>query len=78
MNASRKISAILLNLALITHVLLMAVNTSYGNTTQDFIITYINVRSLADTAEIYPGSSRVTLKVQAVYLNDTPAQKVVG
>lgn len=78
MNASRKISAILLNLALITHVLLMAVNTSYGNTMQDFIITYINVRSLADTAEIYPGSSGVTLKVQAVYLNDTPAQNVVG
>lgn len=78
MNALRKILVLMLNLALITHVLFIAVNTSYGDSAQDFTITHINVRSSVDTAEIYPGSSGVSLKVQAVYLKDTPAQNVVG
>ncbi|MEM3617667.1 MAG: hypothetical protein QXK47_01160 [Candidatus Bathyarchaeia archaeon] len=45
---------------------------------QDFRIIYVNVRSSADTAEIYPGSRRVSLKIEAVYQNTTTAREIVG
>ncbi|MEM2567599.1 MAG: hypothetical protein QXH20_03905 [Candidatus Bathyarchaeia archaeon] len=45
---------------------------------QDFRIVYVNVRSSADTAEIYPGSRRVSLKIEAVYQDTTTAREIVG
>jgi hypothetical protein len=45
---------------------------------QDFRIIYVNFRSSADTAEIYPGSRRVSLKIEVVYQNATTARGVVG
>jgi len=45
---------------------------------QDFHIIYVNVRSSADTAEIYPGSRRVSLKIEVVYKDATTAREVVG
>ncbi|MGB9714574.1 MAG: hypothetical protein ACPLZC_06335, partial [Candidatus Bathyarchaeales archaeon] len=52
-------------------------NRTFGEI-EDFRIVYFNVRSSADTAEVYPGSKRVDLKVEAVYQNSAPAQNVVG
>jgi len=52
-------------------------NRTFGEI-EDFRIVYFNVRSSADTAEVYPGSKRVDLKVEAVYQNSIPAQNVVG
>ena len=49
-----------------------------GDSPQDFRIIYVNVRSSADTAEIYPGSRRVSLKIEVVYKNATTAREVVG
>ncbi|MEM2105782.1 MAG: hypothetical protein QXV21_04870 [Candidatus Bathyarchaeia archaeon] len=79
MKASRKISStILIMITLVSQcTLILTRNITFGNT-QDFAITNVNVRSSVDTAYIYPGSSRVNLKIEAAYQNDTSAQNVVG
>jgi hypothetical protein len=54
-------------------------NRSFGEAAQDFSVIYVNVRSSADTAYIYPGSKRVDIKIEAVYQNSTAnAANVVG
>lgn len=78
MKTLKKILTIMLALALILPYLSIFANRTYGNATQDFNIVHVNVRSSADTVDIYPGSREVTLKVQAVYQNYTPAENVVG
>ncbi|MBX5321691.1 MAG: hypothetical protein QHH12_07455 [Candidatus Bathyarchaeota archaeon] len=78
MKTLKKILTLMLVLTLTLQYLSMLANRTYGNTTHDFNIVHINVRSSADTADIYPGSRGVTLKIQAVYQNDTPAMSVVG
>ena len=62
----------------ITFQLLVFTNLANGGSAEDFQVVYVNVRSSADTAEIYPGSKRVNLKIEAVYQNSTPADNVVG
>ncbi|MEM1540027.1 MAG: hypothetical protein QXJ07_01400 [Candidatus Bathyarchaeia archaeon] len=52
-------------------------NTVFGEPA-DFVIKNVNVRSSADTPNIYPGSRRVNLKVEAAYQNSTTARNVVG
>jgi hypothetical protein len=78
METLRKILTFILIFTLILQHAFILVNRTYGNSTEDFNIVYVNVRSSADTAEIYPGSKRVNLKVEAVYQNSTPAENVVG
>jgi hypothetical protein len=58
---------------------LLAQNIAFGNSSTDFVIRNVNVRSSADTPYIYPGSKRVDLKVEAAYQNSTAnATNVVG
>jgi len=51
----------------------------FWSTSEDLNIVNVNVRSAADTAFVYPGSKRVDLKIEVVYLNGTAnASSVVG
>ena len=52
-------------------------NIAFGEPT-DFVVKNVNVRSSADTPNIYPGSRRVNLKVEAAYQNSITARNVVG
>ena len=78
MKTLKKILSLMLALSLTLQCLAILVNRTYGGSTQDFNIIHINIRSSADTAEIYTGSREVTLKIQAVYQNETPSKSVVG
>ena len=69
---------LILVFALIFQYQLVFVNLTYGESNEDFQIVYVNVRSSADTAEVYPGSKRVNLKIEAVYQSVTSAGNVVG
>lgn len=74
----RKISATMLVMLLVLQCTVIFVqNVAFGEV-EDFAIKNVNVRSSVDTAHVYPGSSRVSLKVEAAYQNSTPAQNVVG
>ncbi|MEM3695072.1 MAG: hypothetical protein QXJ11_03840 [Candidatus Bathyarchaeia archaeon] len=78
MKAVRNISALtLITMLVLQCTFVFMQNAAFGNT-QDFVIKNVNVRSSVDTAYIYPGSSRVNLKIEAAYQNDTSAQNVVG
>ncbi|MDW8040408.1 MAG: hypothetical protein RMJ03_03155 [Nitrososphaerota archaeon] len=74
----RKCLTLMLLFTLIFQSTFAFINRTYGGRDEDFHIVYVNVRSSADTAEIYPGSRRVNLKIEAVYQNITPARNVVG
>ncbi|MGB9778081.1 MAG: hypothetical protein ACPLW8_01640 [Candidatus Bathyarchaeales archaeon] len=78
MKTLKKCLTIILTLTLILQHTTIFLNRTYGNSTEDFNIVYVNVRSSADTAEIYPGSKRVNLKIEVMYQNSTPAKNVVG
>ena len=52
-------------------------NIAFGEPT-DFVVKNVNVRSSTDTPNIYPGSRRVNLKVEAAYQNNITARNVVG
>lgn len=74
----KKMSSVMLVMMLVLQCTpIIMQNVAFGETV-DFVIKNVNVRSSADTAYIYPGSSRVNLKIEAVYQNVTPAQNVVG
>ncbi|MEM3699585.1 MAG: hypothetical protein QXL57_01805 [Candidatus Bathyarchaeia archaeon] len=78
MKALRKISTIILVTILVLQcIAIFTQNVAFGNA-EDFAIKNVNVRSSVDTAYIYPGSSRVNLKIEAAYQNGTPAQNVIG
>ncbi|MDH7476967.1 MAG: hypothetical protein QHH17_01130 [Candidatus Bathyarchaeota archaeon] len=78
MKARKKISTFMLAIMLISQCITIFMrNVAFGNA-EDFAIKNVNVRSSVDTAYIYPGSSRVNLKIEAAYQNGTPAQNVVG
>jgi hypothetical protein len=74
----KKCLTLIMVFALIFQYQLVFLNLTYGESNEDFHIVYVNVRSSADTAEVYPGSKRVNLKIEAVYQNVTPAGNVVG
>ncbi len=74
----KKCLTILLAFTVILQCTLVLINMAYMQLEEDFNIVYVNVKSSADTAEIYPGSKRVNLKIEAVYRNVTPARNVVG
>jgi hypothetical protein len=74
----KKCLILILVFALIFQYQLVFVNLTHGESNEDFHIVYVNVKSSVDTAEIYPGSKRVNLKIEAVYQNVTPAGNVVG
>ncbi|MGB9676287.1 MAG: hypothetical protein ACPL0C_03780 [Candidatus Bathyarchaeales archaeon] len=78
LKALKKISSAILVMMLVLQCIpILIQNVAFGETV-DFAIKNVNVRSSADTAYIYPGSSRVNLKIEAAYQNITPAQDVVG
>lgn len=74
----KKCLTILLVFTLIFQIAFTFTRGTYGGLDEDFHIVYVNVKSSADTSEIYPGSRRVSLKIEAVYQNVTPARNVVG
>jgi len=74
----RKCLTLILVFTLTLQYQLVFMNPTYGESDEDFHIVYVNVKSSADTAEVYPGSRRVNLKIEAVYQNVTPAKDVVG
>jgi hypothetical protein len=43
-----------------------------------FSIIGVNVKSSSGSSNIYPGSSRVSLKIEAIYVGDIEAESVVG
>ncbi|MEM3726351.1 MAG: hypothetical protein QXK98_05755 [Candidatus Bathyarchaeia archaeon] len=77
MKRLKKSLTLILVFTLVFQYAFLSANRTFGEI-GDFRIVYFNVRSSADTAEVYPGSKRVDLKVEAVYQNNTPAQNVVG
>jgi hypothetical protein len=78
MKAFKKISTLILAIMLFSQcVSIFTINVAFGNA-EDFAIKNVNVRSSVDTAYVYPGSSRVNLKVETAYQNSTSAQNVVG
>jgi hypothetical protein len=74
----RKLLAIILALMLILQYATLIPNRTLGDSSEEFSIRNVNVRSSADTAWIYPGSKRVNLKVEVVYLGSSSAQSVIG
>ncbi len=43
-----------------------------------FSIIGVNVKSSSGSSNIYPGSSRVSLKIEAIYIGDIKAESIVG
>jgi hypothetical protein len=79
MKSLKKILTLVLVTTLLLHIgSILVYKAVSGDSPQDFRIIYVNVRSSADTAEIYPGSRRVSLKIEVVYQNTTTAREVVG
>ncbi|MBS7649272.1 hypothetical protein KEJ17_06505 [Candidatus Bathyarchaeota archaeon] len=74
----RKILTLIVALILILQSAALIPNRTLGDPYEEFNIRNVNVRSSADTPGIYPGSRRVNLKVEVVYLGGSPAQSVVG
>jgi hypothetical protein len=78
LKALRKPLTMLLALTLLFHLTALIPVKAYGCPSEDFNVLNVNVRSSADTPNIYPGSGRAYLKVEAAYLNITAAKSVVG
>lgn len=74
----KKILTLTLTFTLLLQIIFLVPQKILGDASQDFNIVDINVWSSAGTAKIYPGSKRVELKVETVYLNGTSAENVVG